>query len=41
MRRVLRRAGRSVFGGMLMSVWVLLPALPALAAIWSWYLGLR
>lgn len=41
MSRRMRRARRTLFGGMLMSVWVVLPLLPALAALCSWYLGMR
>ena len=37
----MRRAGRTVFGAMLMSVWVVVPLLPLMAALWSWYLGVR
>ncbi len=39
MSRLVRRAGRTVIGRMVMSVWVVLPLIPAMAALWSWLLG--
>lgn len=36
-----RRAGRSLFGGALMGVWVVLPLSPLLAALFSWWVGVR
>jgi hypothetical protein len=41
MMRRLRRAGGRVFGGALMGVWVVLPLLPVLGALTTWWLGIH
>jgi hypothetical protein len=37
----MKRAGRRLFGGALMGVWVFLPLMPVIAALATWTLGLR
>ena len=39
--RKARRAGRKLFGHSLMSIWVVLPLFPVLAAVASWWLGIE
>jgi hypothetical protein len=41
MTRKLRRLGRRVFGGALMSVWVLLPLFPVLGLLMTWWVGIH
>ena len=40
LRRV-RRAGRSLFGRAVMSIWLVLPLFPLLGALYSWFAGVR
>lgn len=41
MTRKIKGAGRRMFGGALMSIWVVLPLFPVLGAVATWLLGIH